>query len=138
MQNRNYNDFREGLPPATRSLFDSLRAYCLSLGKNVIEDVSWFHIFYYTRGESRRFLALESHEESIIVYTMVSNECSTLHEISPISKYTELVLPHVSYEELKRIIHDSYLCSMTKMCARFHFSRYWPNFGKLFFNSSFS
>lgn len=108
MQNRNYNDFREQLPPVTKSLFDSLRAHCLSLGKNVVEDVSWFHIFYYTRGKSRAFVTLESHDESIIVYTMTSHECGAMREISLINKYTPFGLPHVSYEELKPIIHDAY------------------------------
>ena len=36
---RTYEDFKKQIPIPLQPLFDSIREVCLSLGKNVVEDV---------------------------------------------------------------------------------------------------
>ena len=44
--NRTYDDFKKQPMPKIKPLFDSLRDYCFSLGKNVIEDVRMHRVVF--------------------------------------------------------------------------------------------
>ena len=64
---RTYDDFKKQIPKPIFVMFDSLRAYCLSLGANVVEDVRAHRIVYGKSLSFRWFADLESNGDSIIV-----------------------------------------------------------------------
>ena len=104
---RTYDDFREKLTPSVRTLFDSLRDYCFSLGKNVVEDVNANDVFFHTTTNPENFAAFNPQKESIIV-TIQTITWSGIFEISPTESYTEVINTLVNLDELKKILHDAY------------------------------
>lgn len=104
---RTYNDFREKLTPSVRTLFDSLRDYCFSLGKNVVEDVNANDVFFHTTTNPENFAAFNPQKESIIV-TIQTITWSGIFEISPTESYEEIIHTPVNLDELKKILHDAY------------------------------
>jgi predicted transport protein len=65
--NRTYDDFRNQITPEIRSLFDSLREYCFSLGKNVIEDVRMHRVVFCKSMTFRFFADMEPQQNSILI-----------------------------------------------------------------------
>ena len=65
--NRTYDDFKKQLGPTIRPLFDSLRDYCFSLGKNVIEDVRMHRVVFCKSMTFRFFADMEPQQESILI-----------------------------------------------------------------------
>jgi predicted transport protein len=65
--NRTYDDFRNQITPAIRPLFDSLREYCFSLGKNVIEDVRMHRIVFCKSITFRFFADIEPQQDAILI-----------------------------------------------------------------------
>ena len=65
--NRTYNDFKKQLAPTIRPLFDSLREYCFSLGKNVIEDIRMHRVVFCKSMTFRFFADLEPQQDSILI-----------------------------------------------------------------------
>jgi hypothetical protein len=65
--NRTYDDFKKQLTPATGPLFDSLRAYCFSLGKNVVEDVRMHRVVFCKSMTFRFFADMEPQQDSILI-----------------------------------------------------------------------
>ena len=62
---KNYDDFKKQLSPMVVVLFDSLRNFCFSLGKNVIEDIRMHRIVFCKSISFRWFVDIEPLEESI-------------------------------------------------------------------------
>lgn len=62
---RNYEDFKKQVSPVVLPLFDSLRDFCFSLGKNVIEDIRMHRIVFCKSTTFRWFLDIEPQEESL-------------------------------------------------------------------------
>ena len=113
MQNRNYEDFRAHLSPNIAPLFDSLRTYCFSLGKNVAEDLSWYHVYFYTRGIGQ-FATFLPHEKSIAVSTIATDRMFSMHEVSPVNQYSKcFTAPHVTIKKLKQIILNAHEISIS-------------------------
>ena len=48
-------------------IFDSLREYCLSLGKNVVEDVRMHRVVFCKSMTFRFFADMEPHRDSILI-----------------------------------------------------------------------
>ena len=104
---RTYNDFREKFTPSVKPLFDSLRDYCFSLGKNVVEDVNANDICFHTTTNPSNFACFTPQKESIEV-DVQTNAWSGMFEISPTESYTEVIHTLVDLDELKKILHDAY------------------------------
>ena len=64
---RSYDDFRKQISPLMKSVFDSLREYCLSLGKNVTEDVRMHRVVFCKSMTFRFFADLEPQRDSILI-----------------------------------------------------------------------
>jgi len=64
---RSYEDFKKQIPPLVKPVFDSLREYCLSLGKNVIEDVRMHRIVFCKSLTFRFFADMEPQRDSILI-----------------------------------------------------------------------
>lgn len=64
-EKRSYEDFKKQIPPVVLPLSDSLRDFCFSLGKNVIEDIRMHRIVFCKSMTFRWFIDIEPQEESI-------------------------------------------------------------------------
>ena len=64
---RSYEDFEKQVSPSIKSLFESIRSYCLSLGQNVVEDVRMHRIVFGKSFTFRSFADVEPLEDSILV-----------------------------------------------------------------------
>ena len=64
---RSYEDFKKQIPPLMQSTFDSLREYCLSLGKNVVEDVRMHRVVFCKSMTFRFFADIEPQRDSILI-----------------------------------------------------------------------
>ncbi|MGH9999217.1 MAG: hypothetical protein ACRD90_05095 [Nitrosopumilaceae archaeon] len=65
--NRTYDDFKKQLTPTIKPLFDLLRDYCFSFGKNVIEDVRMHRVVFCKSITFRFFADMEPQHESILI-----------------------------------------------------------------------
>jgi len=64
---RNYEDFKKQISPSVKPIFDALREYCLSLGKNVIEDVRMHRVVFCKSMTFRFFADMEPQRNSILI-----------------------------------------------------------------------
>jgi len=64
---RTYEEFRATLPPNVATLFDDLRSYCFTLGKNVVEDIRMHRIVFSKSMTFRNFADIEPQRDSIIL-----------------------------------------------------------------------
>ena len=64
---RNYEDFKKQISPSVRPIFEALRGYCLSLGKNVIEDVRMHRVVFCKSMTFRFFADIEPQRNSILI-----------------------------------------------------------------------
>lgn len=64
---RSYEDFKKQLTPSIKPLFDELRNYCFSLGKNVVEDVRMHRVVFCKSMSFRFFADMEPQRDSIMV-----------------------------------------------------------------------
>jgi predicted transport protein len=64
---RNYEDFKKQIPILIQPLFDSIREFCLSLGKNVVEDVRMHRVVFGKSMTLRWFADIEPQNDSIII-----------------------------------------------------------------------
>ncbi|QUC64470.1 hypothetical protein NsoK4_08605 [Nitrosopumilus sp. K4] len=64
---RNYEDFKRQIQPTTLPLFDSTRKFCLSLGKNVVEDVRMHRIVFGKSMTFRWFADVQPEKDGIII-----------------------------------------------------------------------
>jgi predicted transport protein len=64
---RSYDDFKKQIPPLMKPVFDSLREYCLSLGKNVVEDVRMHRVVFCKSMTFRFFADMEPQHDSILI-----------------------------------------------------------------------
>jgi predicted transport protein len=64
---RSYDDFKKQISPLMKPTFDSLREYCLSLGKNVVEDVRMHRVVFCKSMTFRFFADMEPQRDSILI-----------------------------------------------------------------------
>jgi predicted transport protein len=64
---RSYDDFKKQISPLMKPVFDSLREYCLSLGKNVVEDVRMHRVVFCKSMTFRFFADMEPQRDSILI-----------------------------------------------------------------------
>ncbi len=65
--NRTYEDFKKQIPILVQPLFDSIREFCFSLGKNVVEDVRMHRIVFGKSMTLRWFADVEPQNDLIII-----------------------------------------------------------------------
>jgi hypothetical protein len=64
---RKYDEFRSNLPSNVAALFDDLRNYCFSLGKNVVEDIRMHRVVFSKSMTFRNFVDIEPQRDSIVL-----------------------------------------------------------------------
>ncbi len=64
---RNYDDFKKQIPIPVQPLFESIREICLSLGKNVVEDVRMHRIVFGKSMTFRWFADVETQDDGIMI-----------------------------------------------------------------------
>ena len=98
-QNRSYDDFKKQLTPSIKPLSDSIRDYCLSLGKNVIEDVRMHKVVFCKSMTFRSFADVEPQQDSILI-TIRRDRKEPQKEIE--------IKPGENLDELKNLLLDAY------------------------------
>lgn len=98
-QKRTYEDFKKQIPTQVFPAFDSLREYCMSLGKNVVEDVRAHRIVFGKSLSFRWFADLEPDRDSIIIKIQKNRK-------EPFS--TLSVKPNDSLDEIRNLILEAY------------------------------
>ncbi len=64
---RDYSEFKKHISLEVLPLFDKLRNYCLSLGKNVVEDVRMHRVVFGKTMSFRWFADLEPQHDGVII-----------------------------------------------------------------------
>ena len=64
---RTYEEFRTTLPSNVAALFDDLRSYCFTLGKNVVEDIRMHRIVFSKSITFRNFADIEPQRDSLVL-----------------------------------------------------------------------
>jgi hypothetical protein len=64
---RTYEEFRKTIPVNIATLFDDLRSYCFTLGKNVVEDIRMHRIVFSKSMTFRNFADIEPQRDFIIL-----------------------------------------------------------------------
>jgi predicted transport protein len=98
-QKRTYEEFKKQIPTPVFSAFDSLRQYCMSLGKNVVEDVRAHRIVFGKSLSFRWFADLEPGQDTIIIKIQKNRK-------EPLA--TLLVKPDDRLDEVKSAILEAY------------------------------
>lgn len=64
---RTYDEFKSSIPSNVVPLFDELRLYCFSLGKNVVEDVRMHRVVFSKSIKFRTFADIEPQRDHVIL-----------------------------------------------------------------------
>ena len=64
---RSYEEFRSTMPSNVATLFDDLRSYCFTLGKNVVEDIRMHRIVFSKSMTFRNFADIEPQSDFVIL-----------------------------------------------------------------------
>ena len=96
---RTYDDFKKQLTPQIKPLFDELRNYCLSLGKNVVEDVRMHRVVFGKSMIFRFFADIEPQRDSALIKIRRDRK-EPSREID--------IKPNVNLEQVKNLLFDAY------------------------------
>jgi hypothetical protein len=96
---RTYDEFRPSIPSSVVVLFDELRSYCLTLGKNVIEDVRMHRVVFAKSITFRSFADIEPQRDFVII-KIKRDRKEPEKEIQ--------VKPNDNLEEIKKLLVDAY------------------------------
>jgi len=97
--NRTYDDFKKQLTPTLKPLFDLLRDYCFSFGKNVVEDVRMHRMVFCKSMIFRFFADMEPQQDSILI-KIRSDRKEPQKEVE--------IKPGQNLDELKKLLLDAY------------------------------
>ncbi len=64
---RSYEEFRNSIPEGTRPLYDAVRAYCLDLADNVVEDVRMHRIVFGKSIALRWFADVAPEDDHVVI-----------------------------------------------------------------------
>ena len=98
-EKRSYEDFKKQISPLMLPFFDSLRDFCLSLGKNVIEDIRMHRIVFCKSMTFRWFVDIEPQEKSLKI--KIQKDRKELQEVLVIKIDNDV-------ESVKVLIQNSY------------------------------
>jgi len=96
---RTYDDFKKQITPQIKPLFDELRNYCFSLGKNVVEDVRMHRVVFGKSMIFRFFADIEPQRDSVLVKIRRDRK-EPLREID--------IKSNENLEQIKNLLLDAY------------------------------
>jgi predicted transport protein len=96
---RTYDDFKKQITPQIKPLFDELRNYCFSLGKNVIEDVRMHRVVFGKSMTFRFFADIEPQRDSVLIKIRRDRK-EPLREID--------IKSNENLEQIKNLLLDAY------------------------------
>lgn len=96
---RTYDDFKKQITPQIKPLFDELRNYCFSLGKNVVEDVRMHRVVFGKSMTFRFFVDIEPQRDSVLVKIRRDRK-EPLREID--------IKSNENLEQIKNLLLDAY------------------------------
>ncbi len=71
---RSYDDFKKQIPNSVLPLFDSIREFCFSLGKNVVEDVRMHRVVFCKSMTFRWFVDVEPQIDGVNIKIQKNRE----------------------------------------------------------------
>ncbi len=100
---RNYDDFKKQIPSQVLPLFDSIREFCLSLGKNVVEDVRMHRVVFCKSITFRWFVDVEPEREGVIIKVQKNRkepvQIVKIKKDQQISEFSQML--KVAFEEIR-------------------------------------
>jgi predicted transport protein len=96
---RTYDDFKKQITPQIKPLFDELRNYCFSLGKNVVEDVRMHRVVFGKSMTFRFFADIEPQRDSVLIKIRRDRK-EPLREID--------IKSNENLEQIKNLLLDAY------------------------------
>ena len=88
--NRSYEDFKKQISPNVQPILDDLRDFCLSLDKNVVEDIRMHRIVFGKSIIFRWFADMEPQQDSIIIKIQENRKVQQIIEIKSNEKLEEV------------------------------------------------
>jgi len=88
--NRSYEDFKRQISPNVQPILDNLRDFCLSLDKNVLEDVRMHRIVFCKSITFRWFADIEPQQDSIIIKIQENRKVQQIIEVKSNEKLEEV------------------------------------------------
>ena len=99
---RNYDDFKKQIPSSVLPLFDSIREFCFSLGKNVVEDVRMHRVVFGKSMTFRWFVDVEPQSDGVIIKIQKNRkepvQIIQIKKEQQISEFSQML--KVAYEEI--------------------------------------
>ena len=99
---RSYDDFKKQIPNSVLPLFDSIREFCFSLGKNVVEDVRMHRVVFCKSMTFRWFVDVEPQREGVIIKIQKNRKESVqiiqVKKDQQISEFSQML--KVAFEEI--------------------------------------
>ncbi len=99
---RNYDDFKKQIPSSVLPLFDSIREFCFSLGKNVVEDVRMHRVVFCKSMTFRWFVDVEPQSEGVIIKVQKNRkepiQTIQIKKEQQISEFSQIL--KVAFEEI--------------------------------------
>jgi len=86
--NRSYEDFKRQISPNVQPILDNLRDFCLSLDKNVLEDVRMHRIVFCKSITFRWFADMEPQQDSIVIKIQENRKVQQIIEVKSNEKFT--------------------------------------------------
>ncbi len=100
---RSYDDFKKQIPSQVLPLFDSIREFCLSLGKNVVEDVRMHRVVFCKSITFRWFVDVEPEREGVIIKIQKNRkepvQIVKVKKNQQISEFSQML--RVAFEEIR-------------------------------------
>ncbi len=100
---RSYDDFKKQIPSQVLPLFDSIREFCLSLGKNVVEDVRMHRVVFCKSITFRWFVDVEPEREGVIIKVQKNRkepvQIVKIKKDQQISAFSQML--KVAFEEIR-------------------------------------
>ncbi len=98
-----YDDFKKQIPSQVLPLFDSIREFCLSLGKNVVEDVRMHRVVFCKSITFRWFVDVEPEREGVIIKIQKNRkepvQIVKIKKDQQISEFSQML--KVAFEEIR-------------------------------------
>ena len=87
---RSYEDFKRQISPNVQPILDDLRDFCLSLDKNVVEDIRMHRIVFGKSIIFRWFADIEPQQDSIIIKMQENRKVQQIIEVKSNEKLEQV------------------------------------------------
>ncbi len=88
--NRSYEDFKKQISPNVQPILDDLRDFCLSLDKNVLEDIRMHRVVFCKSIIFRWFADIEPQQDSVIIKIQENRKVQQIIEVKSNEKLEEV------------------------------------------------